>query len=126
MRMLWFASFYLREPSKLRVLRDQRPYLTGLHRNVNYYTAVPQSSIVSADVEIHKTFLDTIGRTALIIKARNLVDDFRDRELIVSYDVPFMVSIRKPLVVFGSMVATFVTAYVIGGVELKFSSGKSA
>lgn len=77
---------------------------------------------MGVDVEIHKTFLDTIGRTALIIKARNLVDDFRDRELIVSYDVPFMVSIRKPLVVFGSMVATFVAAYVIGGVELKFAS----
>lgn len=95
-----------------------------LHRNVKYYTTVPPSSINSADVEMHKTFLDTIGRTALIIKARNLVDDFRGRELIVSYDVPFLVSIRKPLVVFGSMVATFVAAYVIGGVELKFS-GKS-
>lgn len=73
-------------------------------------------------MEIHKTFLDTVGRTALIIKARNLVDDFRDRELIVSYDVPFMASIRKPMVVFGSMLATFVAAYVIGGVELKFAS----
>lgn len=72
-------------------------------------------------MEIHKTFLDTIGRTTLVIKARNLVDDFRDRELIVSYDVPFFASIRKPLVVFGSMLATFVAAYVIGGVELKFS-----
>lgn len=66
--------------------------------------------------------MDTVGRTALIIKARNLVDDFRDRELIVSYDVPFMASIRKPMVVFGSMLATFVAAYVIGGVELKFAS----
>lgn len=53
------------------------------------------------------------------------MDDFRGSELIVSYDVPFLVSIRKPLVVFGSMLATFVAAYVIGGVELKFSS-KSA
>lgn len=103
----------------------RRAFLIEVHRNVKYYTTVPESSITSADVEIHKTFLDTIGRTALIIKARNLVDDFRGRELIVSYDVPFLVSIRKPLVVFGSMVATFVAAYVIGGVELKFSS-KSA
>ncbi|KAH8788383.1 oligosaccharyltransferase alpha subunit [Diaporthe sp. PMI_573] len=94
--------------------------------NVKYHIDIPQSSINSADVEIHKTFLDTIGRTALIIKARNLVDDFRGRELIVSYDVPFLVSIRKPLVVFGSTLATFVAAYIIGGVELKFSSGKSA
>lgn len=94
-------------------------------RNVKYYTTIPPSSITSADVEIHKTYLDTVGRTALVIKARNLVDDFRDRELIVSYDVPFLISLRKPLVVFGSMLATFVAAYVIGGVELKFASKSS-
>lgn len=73
-------------------------------------------------MEVHKTYLDTIGRTALVIMARNLVDDLRDRELIVSYDLPFLVSIRKPLVIFGSMVATFVAAYVIGGLELKIRS----
>lgn len=50
------------------------------------------------------------------------MDDFRDRELIVSYDVPFLDDFRKPLVIFGSMVATFIAAYIIGGVELKFSS----
>lgn len=94
-------------------------------RNVKYYTTIPPSSITSADVEIHKTYLDTVGRTALVIKARNLVDDFRDRELIVSYDVPFLISLRKPLVIFGSMLATFVAAYVIGGVELKFASKSS-
>ncbi|KUI66298.1 Dolichyl-diphosphooligosaccharide--protein glycosyltransferase subunit 1 [Cytospora mali] len=90
--------------------------------NLKYYTTLPPSSITSTDVEIHKTFLDTIGRTVLVIKARNLVDDLRDRELIVSYDVPLLADIRKPLVIFGSMVVTFIAAYVIGGVELKFSS----
>lgn len=89
-------------------------------RNVKYYTTIPESAIVSAEVEIHKTFLDSVGRTALIIKARNLVDDFRDRELIVSYDVPFLSSISKPLVIFGSMAATFIVAYIVGGIELKF------
>ncbi|PSR82720.1 Ribophorin I [Coniella lustricola] len=89
--------------------------------NIKYYTRIPRTAITSADVEIHKTYLDTVGRTALIIKAYNLVDDFRDRELIVSYDVPFFASIRKPLIVFGSMFATFIAAYVIGGVEFKIS-----
>lgn len=87
---------------------------------MKYHTTVPPSAITSADVDIHKTFLDTVGRTVLVIKARNLVDEFRDRELIVSYDVPFLASIRKPLVVFGSMAATFVAAYIVGGIELKF------
>lgn len=91
-----------------------------MSRNVQYYTTIPPSAVTSSDVEIHKTFLDTVGRTVLVIKARNLVDDLRGRELVVSYDVPFLSSIRKPLVVFGSMVATFIAAYVIGGVELKF------
>lgn len=91
-----------------------------LPRNIKYYTTIPPSAVTSTDVEIHKTFLDTVGRTVLIIKARNLVDEFRGRELIVYYDVPFLASIRKPLVVFGSMLATFVAAYIIGGVELKF------
>jgi oligosaccharyltransferase complex subunit alpha (ribophorin I) len=72
-------------------------------------------------VEVHKTFLDTVGRTALIINARNLVDDFRDRELIVSYDYSLAASLRKPLIVFGSVLSVFVAAWVIGGVELKFS-----
>lgn len=75
-------------------------------------------------MEIHKTFLDTIGRPALTIKAQNLVDDFRDRELIVSYDYSFAASIRKPLIVFASMILVFVSAWVIGGVEVKFSSKK--
>lgn len=72
-------------------------------------------------METHKTFLDTIGRTTLVIKARNLVDDFRDRELIVTYDYPFTAKLRKPLIVFASMFGLFVTAYIIGGVEMKFS-----
>ncbi|KXX78729.1 Dolichyl-diphosphooligosaccharide--protein glycosyltransferase subunit 1 [Madurella mycetomatis] len=92
--------------------------------NVKYHTSIPTSSIAEAGVEIHKTFLDTIGRTALIIKARNLVDDFRDRELIVSYDYPLMASLRKPLMVFGSAIAFFAGVWAIGNIELKFASRK--
>ncbi|KAL2154463.1 hypothetical protein VTH82DRAFT_3139 [Thermothelomyces myriococcoides] len=92
--------------------------------NVKYYTTIPSQSIVGSDVEIHKTYLDTIGRTALVIKARNLVDEFRDRELVVTYDYPLLSSLRKPLVVFGSTMAVFVGVWVLGHVELKFDSRK--
>lgn len=92
--------------------------------NVKYYTTIPGASIIEADVEVHKTFLDTLGRTALIIKAQNLVDDFRDRELIVSYDYSLAASLRKPLLVFASMVGVFISAWILGGVEVKFSSKK--
>jgi oligosaccharyltransferase complex subunit alpha (ribophorin I) len=91
---------------------------------VRYHTTIPAQSITKVDVEIHKTFLDTIGRTALVIKARNLVDDFRDRELVVTYDYPLMAALRKPLIVFGSAMALFVGAWVVGNLELKFDARK--
>jgi hypothetical protein len=31
--------------------------------------------------------MDTTGRTALTLKAINIVDEFRDRELIVTYEL---------------------------------------
>jgi len=90
--------------------------------NVKYSTTVPRSSITSDDIEIHKTFLDTVGRTVLVIKARNLVDDHRERELMVSYDYPLSASLRKPLIVFGSAMTVFVSAWLLGNLDLKFTS----
>lgn len=68
--------------------------------------------------------MDTIGRTALVIKARNLVDDFRDRELIVSYDYPLSAVLRKPLIVFGSAMAVLVGALLLGKLDFEFASKK--
>ncbi|KAK0618043.1 Ribophorin I [Bombardia bombarda] len=90
--------------------------------NVKYYTTIPPSSISEVEVQTHKTFLDTIGRPAIVFKARNLVDDFRDRELVVTYDYPLSATLRKPLIVFASMMALFVSAWALGSVDLKFSS----
>ncbi|TDZ74399.1 Dolichyl-diphosphooligosaccharide--protein glycosyltransferase subunit 1B [Colletotrichum trifolii] len=85
--------------------------------NVKYYTSVPQSSIIESAVDVHKTYLDTIGRTSIIIKANNLVDDFRDREVIVTYNYSVASALRKPLIVFISMVSVFVAAWVVGGLN---------
>lgn len=89
---------------------------------MRFYTSIPSSSITSTEVSAHKTFLDTLGRSALIIKARNLVDDFRDRDLVVTYDYPLSAALRKPLIIFSSLMAVFVSAWLIGNVELKFTS----
>jgi oligosaccharyltransferase complex subunit alpha (ribophorin I) len=55
------------------------------------------------------------------IKASNLVDEFRDRDLIISYDVSSTITLRKPLMIFASMMAVYVAAWAIGKVEVGYS-----
>ncbi|KAI1866496.1 hypothetical protein JX265_007797 [Neoarthrinium moseri] len=90
--------------------------------NVKYYTSIPESSITESVVDQQKTYLDTIGRTVLTIKARNVPDDFRDRELYVSYDYSLLASLRKPLVIFSSVISVFVGTWLLSKVEVKFST----
>lgn len=69
--------------------------------------------------------MDTVGRTALNIRARNLVDDIRDREIFVTYEYTVLAGLRKPLVIFGSVVSLFVAVYVLGSLNTSIS-GKRA
>ncbi|KAF9880042.1 oligosaccharyltransferase alpha subunit [Colletotrichum karsti] len=85
--------------------------------NVKFYTSVPQTAITDSAVGTHKTYLDTIGRTSVVIKAHNLVDELRDREVVVTYDYSVASALRKPLIVFASMVFVFVAAWVVGGLN---------
>ncbi|KAF4442205.1 oligosaccharyl transferase complex subunit OST4 [Fusarium acutatum] len=85
--------------------------------NVKFNTNIPESSIVSTSVDLTRTYLDTVGRTAVSIKARNLVDEFRDRQLIISYDAPLSSALRKPLVIFASAMVVFVTTWALGQVQ---------
>lgn len=74
---------------------------------------------------LHKSFMDTIGRTTLTLTAVNIVDDLRDRELIVTYDYPFMAGLRKPLIIFGSTLAVFIAAWVVGSMDVGIRARKS-
>jgi oligosaccharyltransferase complex subunit alpha (ribophorin I) len=49
--------------------------------DVQWSTSIP---LVDAQLDVHKTFMDTIGRTSLQLTAVNLIDEFREREVIVS------------------------------------------
>jgi oligosaccharyltransferase complex subunit alpha (ribophorin I) len=69
--------------------------------------------------------MDTLGRTALTLTATNIVDDLRDRELIVTYDYPFMAGLRKPFVIFGSLLAVFTAAWMVGSVDVGIRGRKS-
>ncbi|KAI1333171.1 oligosaccharyltransferase alpha subunit [Xylariaceae sp. FL0255] len=90
--------------------------------NVKFYSTAPENSIVDHSVDLVRTYLDTIGRTVLTIKARNVVDELRDRELIVSYDYTTMAALRKPLVIFSSLMTAFVGLWMISKVDVKFST----
>jgi oligosaccharyltransferase complex subunit alpha (ribophorin I) len=68
--------------------------------------------------------MDTIGRTALTIKANNLVDELRDREIIVTYDYPLLAGLRKPLVIFLSFLSLFATAWAIGSLDVGIKGKK--
>ena len=55
--------------------------LNSHHRNVKYETT---AHIISSESTIHRTFMDTLGRSSLKLTALNVVDEMRDREVIVS------------------------------------------
>ena len=90
-------------------------------RNVKVHTSIPESSIIETSIGLHQTYLDTIGRTAVTVRARNLVDDFRDRDLIISYDMSMVVILRKPFIIFASMMGLYITAWTVGKIETGFS-----
>lgn len=92
--------------------------------NVKFYTNIPQSAITSTSIGVFQTYLDTLGRTSVTIKAQNLVDEFRDRELIILYDAPLSAALRKPIVVFSSMLSLFVLTWAIGKVQVGFKAKK--
>jgi len=100
---------------------DVRVILPEGAENVKYYTSVP---ITSAEITKHMTFMDTIGRTTLTLKAINLVDEIREREIIVTYDYSLMAHLRKPLVIFGGVIALFGAAWAVGSLDVSIASRK--
>ncbi|KAI0998935.1 hypothetical protein K3495_g9264 [Podosphaera aphanis] len=84
-------------------------------QNVEYSTTFP---VVASEIYLHKTFMDTLGRTTLSLTAINIFDELRDRELIVTYDYTLYAALRKPLVIFSGLLSLFVAASILGGLDL--------
>lgn len=91
--------------------------------NVKYSTTVP---LIDSSTSIHKTFMDTLGRPTLELHAINLVDEFRDRDLVVTYDYPWTAGYRKPIVVSLGMFAVFGVAWVLGSIDTSIGKKKTA
>lgn len=68
--------------------------------------------------------MDTVGRTTIKLTAVNIVDDLRDRELIVTYDYPLLAGLRKPIVIFTGFVSLFFAAWAIGSIDTSIRGKK--
>ncbi|KAI0486489.1 oligosaccharyltransferase alpha subunit [Xylaria cf. heliscus] len=101
---------------------DIRVVLPEGAEDVKFFTTAPESSITEHSVEIVRTYLDTVGRTVLTVKARNLVDELRDRELIVSYKYSTAAALRKPFVIFTSTITVFVGMWLLSKLDVSFST----
>ena len=92
--------------------------LKPLHSNVLYESPIP---VVASEISSHKTFMDTLGRTTLKLTAMNVVDEARDKHLIVTYDYPLTAAYRKPLTIFVGIMAVFATAWGIGRLDISIA-----
>jgi len=94
--------------------------------NVKYQThggtGVPA---LHAEYSLHKTFMDTLGRTKLRLSANNVVDESRDVTVLVTYEYPFAAAFRKPLTIFGGAIVVFVVAWAISTVDTSIGKKKS-
>ena len=63
---------------------------------------------------MHKTFLDSLGRTAIKLSFENVVDEKRGTELVVVYEYPRFAGLRKVILVAVGVLAVFVLR-VVGG-----------
>ncbi|KAI9673925.1 MAG: dolichyl-diphosphooligosaccharide--protein glycosyltransferase subunit 1 [Caeruleum heppii] len=84
--------------------------------DIQFSTPTP---LISSTISHHRTFMDTLGRTSLTLTAMNLVDDMRDRELIVKYTYSPLAMFRKPLTVAAGMFVVFGTAWVVGRMDVR-------
>lgn len=80
--------------------------------------------ILQAEESLHKTFMDTVGRTELKLSAINVIDEARDIVLLVNYDYPFLAAFRKPLNIVLGTAALFVTAFLVGKVDTSIGKKK--
>ena len=113
MSVLLLASSFPKAPSKQPLLPNLHcsPYANCLTSNVRYETTVP---ILSSSLGLTHSFMDTLGRTTLTLTAVNVVDEIRDREIIVTYEYPWIETLRKPGMIAGSVFGVFAVAWAIG------------
>ncbi|KIX05915.1 uncharacterized protein Z518_03889 [Rhinocladiella mackenziei CBS 650.93] len=93
--------------------------------NVQYQThggtGVPT---LHAEQGIHKTFMDTLGRTELKLSAANVVEEARDITVLVTYQYTFLAALRKPMTIFAGLAVVFAVAWLVGSVDTSIGKKK--
>ena len=97
--------------------------LIFVNSNIRFEADVP---LVSNSTGLHRTFMDTVGRTTLTLQAINLVDELRDRELFITYDYPFSARFRKPLTIFAGFLCVFGISWVLGNLDVSIGKKKQS
>jgi oligosaccharyltransferase complex subunit alpha (ribophorin I) len=93
------------------------------HRNIQFSTRVP---LASNEITTHKTFMDTLGRPTLTLTALNVVDDWRDKDLVITYDYPWTAGYRKPLTIAAGLGSLLLGVYLISSVDTSIGRRKVA
>jgi oligosaccharyltransferase complex subunit alpha (ribophorin I) len=62
--------------------------------------------------------MDTVGRTTLNLVAINVVDELRERDLIVTYEYPSSAKYRKPFALAGGLFVLFVLCWIVGNLDV--------
>lgn len=69
--------------------------------------------LLTESQSVHKTFMDTLGRTTLTLSTSNVVDELRDIELLVSYEYTLGSAMRKPINIVVGISSVFVLAWLL-------------
>lgn len=84
-------------------------------RNIKFATAVP---LAADSITLHRTFMDTLGRPSVHLTAFNLVDEWRGKDVVLTYDYAFGAAYRKPLTISVAVFAVFATAWLVGSLDV--------
>lgn len=82
--------------------------------------------LAADEITVHKTFMDTLGRPTLKLTALNVVDDWRDKELVVTYDYPWSAGYRKPMTIAAGLGGLLLAIYLVTSVDTRIGKRKAA
>ncbi|EEH38116.1 oligosaccharyltransferase alpha subunit [Paracoccidioides lutzii Pb01] len=73
---------------------------------------------VESEIGLLRTFMDSVGRTVLTLRATNVADEAREGHIIVTYNYPKLAILRKPLVIATGLFSVFVTVWLLGNLDV--------